>query len=341
MNKNTIVVMGSRGMDASNLIAYLLRKGGYNVIGTDRRSSSPNYWRHKGLGIEGKFHIETMDVTDYSNVSDVVNKYKPEMIFNLSAMSFVADSFHSPIATFDINANGQLNVLEAVRKFSPDTKIYFAATSEMFGKVQEVPQSENTPFYPRSPYGCSKLAGFWLTKNYRESYNLFACSGILFNHEGVLRGEEFVTRKITQSIAKWYYKKIESFELGNLDALRDWGDSEDYVIGALKMLQVDKADDYILATGIMHSVREFITECFDYLQLNFHFEGEGVNEKLYVEEFDDPVITISKKYYRPSEVDQLQGNYTKAKTELGWEPRVSFKQLVHKMMQADLDREAK
>ena len=206
MNKNTVLVLGSRGMDASNLIAYLLKKWGYTVVGTDRRSSSPNYWRHKELGIEGKFIHEIMDITDYSNVSDIINKYKPEFCFNLAAMSFVADSFHSPISTFDINANGQLNVLEAVRKFSPDTKVYYAATSEMFGKVQEVPQKETTPFYPRSPYGVSKLAGFWLSKNYRESYNLFACSGILFNHEGVLRSEEFVTRKITQSIAKWYYK---------------------------------------------------------------------------------------------------------------------------------------
>lgn len=340
MIKGNVLVLGSRGMDASNLIKFLIEKR-YNVIGADRRSSSPNYWRHKELGIEGKFVHETVDITDFSSVCDIIVKYKPEMIFNLAAMSFVAESFHSPISTVDINTNGHLNILEAVRKFSSDSKVYFAGSSEMFGKVQEVPQKESTPFYPRSMYGVSKLASYWATKNYRESYGMFACSGILFNHEGVLRGSEFVTRKITQNIAKWYHGKIESFEIGNIHALRDWGSSEDYVEGMFLMLQQEEPDDYILATGSMHSVKDFIEECIKSLKYEYHWEGEGLDEKLYVGSVSDkkPLVTISKEFYRPAEVDSLLGDYSKAKEKLGWEPKTTFKDLVHSMLKADIERE--
>ena len=340
MIKGNVLVLGSRGMDASNLIKFLIEKK-YNVIGADRRSSSPNYWRHKELRIEGKFIHETVDITDFSSVCDTIVKYKPEMIFNLAAMSFVAESFHSPISTFDINTNGHLNVLEAVRKFSSDSKVYFAGSSEQFGKVQEIPQKESTSFYPRSIYGVSKLASYWATKNYRESYGIFACSGVLFNHEGILRGSEFVTRKITQNIAKWYHGKIDSFEIGNIYALRDWGDSKDYVEGAFLMLQQEEPDDYILATGSMHSVKDFIEECLNCLKYEYHWEGEGLDEKLYVESVSDkkPLVTISKEFYRPAEVDSLLGDYSKAKEKLGWEPKTTFKDLVHSMLKADIERE--
>lgn len=341
MIKGNVLVLGSRGMDASNLIKFLIEKR-YNVIGADRRSSSPNYWRHKELGIEGKFVHETVDITDFSSVCDIIVKYKPEMIFNLAAMSFVAESFHSPISTVDINTNGHLNILEAVRKFSSDSKVYFAGSSEMFGKVQEVPQKESTPFYPRSMYGVSKLASYWATKNYRESYGMFACSGILFNHEGVLRGSEFVTRKITQNIARWYHGKIDSFEIGNIYALRDWGASEDYVEGMFLMLQQEEPDDYILATNEMHSVKQFIEKCFDYLGCDYYWEGVGIDEKLYVNDpgYVDPIITISKEFYRPCEVHQLLGDYSKAKEKLGWQPKTTFKELVITMLRADIERES-
>ena len=334
----TALVIGSRGMDGSNLCKYLLDEG-YTVIGADRHSSSPNYWRHKELGIENKFTIESIDLTDFASVGKIVNTYKPDEIYNLGAMSFVGESFKQPVATFNVNANGQLNVLEAVRNFSPSSKLYFASTSETFGKVQQVPQTEETPFYPRSLYGCAKLAGFDLTRNYREAYGLYACSGILFNHEGPLRGEEFVTRKITSNVAKWYYGKLKTFELGNLNSERDWGDSEDYVIAMNLMLQQNIPDDFVIATGNTRSIRDFIKVCFEYICIDIEFVGEGLGEKVMVKSYEDPIITINKNFFRPTEVDQLVGNYAKAKKILGWEPETSFKQLVFNMMEADIERE--
>lgn len=337
MNKKALVI-GSRGMDASNLIKYLMTLG-YEVIGTDRRSSSPNYWRHDELGIRNKFKIESMDLTDLANVCEVINTHKPTEVYNLGAMSHVGESFKSPLATFQINAQGQINVLEAVRKFSPQSKVYFAATSELFGGVSDKPSTEETPFYPRSPYGTAKLAGFWSTKNYRESYGMYACSGILFNHEGALRGEEFVTRKITANIARWYAGKIKGFQLGNLDSKRDWGSSEDFIQGMYLMLQQPVPNDYILSTGETHTIREFIQECFNFLNLEMTSVGEGLNEVIFATNCTTPIITINKDFYRPAEVDVLLGDYSKAKKELGWKPTTTFKQLVIDMMQADLKRE--
>ena len=229
---NRCLITGASGMDASNLIKYLLELG-YDVTGTNRRTSSPSDWRHEELGIVDKFKSVSMDLTDSSNVFDVIREGQYDRVFSLGGMSFVSESFNSPLSTVSINTIGHLNILEAVRKYSQHSRIYFAATSEMFGKVQEVPQTETTPFYPRSPYGVSKLASYWLTKNYRESYGLYACSGILFNHEGPLRSNEFVTRKITSNIARIFMeysleKTITPFELGNIDAKRDWGNSEDH-----------------------------------------------------------------------------------------------------------------
>lgn len=335
--KKTALIIGSRGMDGSNLSKYLLDLG-YNVIGADRRSSSANYWRHEELGIKNKFPIEIIDLTDISSISNIILKYKPDEIYNLGAQSFVSDSFTQPICTFDINAKGHLNLLEAVRKFSPVSKVYFASSSETFGKVQEVPQKETTPFYPRSPYGVSKLSGFWLTKNYRESYGMYCCSGILFNHEGSLRSEEFVTRKITSNIAKWYKGEIDYFELGNLDAQRDWGDSEDYVKGMHLMLQQNIPDDYVLATNETHSIREFIQECFNYLNIRIEFVGKGYDEIVQECVLQELIIKVNKDFYRPCEVDLLIGDYSKAKKELGWEPKIKFKQLVENMLKADLRR---
>jgi len=336
--QKTAVVTGARGMDASNLIKYLLELN-YNVIGTDRRSSSPNYWRHDELGIKGKFTIESMDVTDFTNVSNIVDKYKPDEMYCLAAMSHVGESFKSPLSTFNINATGQTNILEAVRKFSPHTKIYFAATSELFGGVSDKPSTEETPFYPKSPYGVAKMAGFWSTKNYREAYGLYACSGILYNHEGALRSEEFVTRKITKNIAMWRAGKIKSFQLGNLSAKRDWGSSEDFVKGMVMMLQQPTPNDYILATAQTHSIRDFIQECFDYMHIEIYFHGKGENEKVRCKATNETIISVSKEFYRPNEVQTLLGSYSKAEKELGWKPTTTFKKLVVDMMKADLKRE--
>lgn len=337
-NKKVALVTGSRGMDASNLIKFLLNKN-YTVIGTDRYSSSPDFWRHEELGIKGKFTHVIMDITDFSNVSNVVKTYQPDEIYNLCAMSFVAESFNTPLSTFQINTNGHLNLLEAVRQFSPQSKIYFASTSEIFGKVQEVPQRETTPFYPRSPYAVAKLSSFWLTKNYREAYGIFSCSGVLFNHSGILRGESFVTRKITKNIAKVLTGKIDFFELGNINSKRDWGSSEDYIEAMWLMLQRETPEDYVISSGETRTIREFIQECFDVLNIKIEFKGEGLNEEVYIVGSKTPIIKISAKYFRPAEVDLLIGDCSKAEKELGWKRKISFKELVKSMMLFDAKKE--
>lgn len=339
MSRKKILITGCRGQDASNLIKFLVDKDCI-IIGTDRRSGNGEEfnWRHKELNIENKFIYEYMDITEFHNVCNIVEKYKPEEIYNLAAQSFVQTSFSQPYLTHNVNVIGHLNILEAVKKYSPKSKIYFACSSEIFGKVLETPQKETTPLNPRSPYGVSKLTGFYYTKNYREAYNLFACSGILFNHESCIRGEEFITRKLTKQIAEWMVGDREIIKIGNMDAKRDWGDSKDYVRAMYLMLQQDAPDDYVIATGETHSIREWIQECFNTIYIDIEFIGEGENEKVISKKTGKTIIESCKEFWRPCEVDLLIGDYTKAKTILGWAPTISFKQLVKDMMNKDIER---
>ena len=268
----------------------------------------------------------------------LLSKVQPDEIYNLAAQSFVGTSFSQPMTTSHITALGVLNLLEAIRIINPKIRFYQASTSEMFGKVQAIPQNEKTAFYPRSPYGVAKLYGHWMTVNYRESYNIFACSGILFNHESPLRGLEFVTRKITHSIAQIKLGKMEVLELGNLNAKRDWGYAPDYVDGMYRMLQVDQPDDYVLATSRTETVRSFVEMVCRAANIRICWQGEGEHESGYDEQTGKVILKINPKFYRPAEVDLLVGDYSKAKNRLGWEPKISLEQLCHEMVEADLKR---
>ncbi|WP_297445482.1 GDP-mannose 4,6-dehydratase, partial [Desulfurobacterium sp.] len=279
-----------------------------------------------------------MDLLELTNVMRVIEKVMPDEVYNLAAQSFVGVSFEQPILTSEVDAIGVLRLLEAIRTIKPDAKFYQASTSEMFGKVQEVPQTENTPFYPRSPYGVAKLFGHWITVNYRESFGIFACSGILFNHESPLRGLEFVTRKITYSLARIKYGLQDKLILGNLDAKRDWGYAPEYVEGMWLMLQQDEPDDYVLATGETHSVREFVEKAAELAGFNIVWEGEGVGARGIDRKSGRVIVEVSPRFYRPAEVDLLIGNPEKAKKKLGWVPKVKFDDLVAIMMEVDLRR---
>ncbi len=316
------LITGITGQDGSYLTELLLSKG-YEVHGIIRRSSSFNTGRIDHLyndpEISGKkLFLHYGDLSDSSSISRLLEKTIPDEIYNLGAQSHVKVSFDVPEYTADIDATGTCRILDAIKDARIKTKFYQASSSEMFGKVQEIPQRETTPFYPRSPYACAKLYSHWLTVNYRESYNLFACSGILFNHESPRRGQTFVTRKITHGLAEILAGKADKLYLGNLDAKRDWGFAGDYVEAMWLMLQQDKADDYVIATGETYSVKDFLEEAFGYV---------GLDWKKYVE--------ISEKYFRPAEVDLLIGDYSKAKKQLGWEPKVKFKELVKMMVDSD------
>jgi GDPmannose 4,6-dehydratase len=337
MSKRTALLTGIRGQDAAYLAKLLLSKG-YEVIGTDRRCGSPSYWRLEELDIKEKITYEYMDVADTFNVQTVIDKYKPDEIYNLAAQSFVQTSFDQPQNAVDVNMKGILNILEAVKNFSQTTKVYQASTSEMFGKVQEVPQKETTPFYPRSPYGVAKLGAHWFVKNYRESYGLFCCSGILFNHEGELRGEEFITRKISNAVANIFLNKQEFLELGNLDAKRDWGYAGDYVECMYEMLQQNTPEDYVIATNETHSVREFVELAFRYINVDIIWEGNGIDEIGKDKKTGKILVKINTKYFRPCEVDLLIGDYSKAKNDFGWEPKIRFKELVEIMVNEDIKR---
>ncbi|MEF3279913.1 MAG: GDP-mannose 4,6-dehydratase [Elusimicrobiota bacterium] len=331
------LITGIRGQDGAYLAKFLIEKG-YKVYGADRRSGDSGLWRLKELGIEREIEHIYMDLLEYSNIVDVIKKIKPDEVYNLAAQSFVQASFDQPLLTSDIDGMGVLRMLEAMRYFSPSTKFYQASTSEMFGKVQTIPQNEKTPFYPRSPYAVAKLFGHWIVVNYRESYNLFACSGILFNHESPLRGLEFITRKTTYNIARIKFGLIDKLIVGNLDSKRDWGYAKEYVEGMWLMLQQKKADDYVLATGQTHSIRELIEFAFNYIGIKIQWKGKGINEKGIDRKTGRILVEVSKKYYRPAEVDFLLGDPSKAKRELGWEPKTTFKELIEIMMESDIKR---
>lgn len=318
MTKKALLT-GTTGQDASHLADFLLEKG-YNVYGLVRRTSTPN--KERITHILDKIILVNGDLTDQASLDNIMKEIQPDEIYHLGAQSHVGESWKSPISTFDINALGTMRMLEAMRRFCPNARFYNAASSEMFGKVREVPQKETTPFYSRSPYGASKIAAFELTRVYRESYGLFACSGILFNHEGERRGLEFVTRKITDGVAKIKWGLSTELVLGNLESKRDWGYSPDYCKAMWLMLQQESPDDYVVATGETHTIGEFVREAF---------RVAGINDW-------EKYVRQDEKFMRPAEVDLLIGDYSKAKEKLGWEPTIRFKELVKMMVGADIER---
>lgn len=333
------IVTGITGQDGAYLSKFLLEKG-YKVYGTQRRLSSQNHWRIQYLGIENHPNLELIDfdLTDQGSAIRMMEKYEPDEVYNLAAQSFVGVSFDQPETTAHITGVGPLYLLEAIRLVNSKIRFYQASTSEMFGKVQTIPQTESTPFYPRSPYGVAKLYAHWITINYRESYDIFGTSGILFNHESPLRGLEFVTRKITYHVAMIKNGLLNVLELGNLDAKRDWGFAGDYVEGMWRMLQADKPDTYVLATNVTTTVRDFVKMAFASVGITVEFKGKGVDEIGIDVASGKEVVRVNPKYYRPAEVDLLIGDPTKAKHELGWEPRVQLNELCQMMVQADLQR---
>jgi len=332
MKKKIGLILGITGQDGSYLAELLLEKG-YEVHGIIRRSSSFNTGRIDH--IYPQLHLHYGDTTDTLSLEHIIQRVKPDEIYNLAAQSHVQVSFEIPEYTGQVDALGVLRLLETVKNYCPSTKIYQASTSELYGKVQEIPQNEKTPFYPRSPYGVAKQYAFWICRNYREAYNLFISNGILFNHEGERRGSTFVTKKITEGLANWY-KTGTPFKMGNLDSERDWGYAKDYVYGMWLILQQDKPDDFVLATGECHTVREFIEEACKYVEVDLLWLNSGVNEIGIDKKSGKTIVTIDPKYFRPTEVDLLLGDPTKAKEVLGWEPKVKFKELVKIMMLHDL-----
>jgi len=333
------IITGITGQDGAYLTKLLLEKG-YEVYGTFRRTASVIFWRLEELGVlhHPNLHLIEFDLTDQSNSIRMVDKIQPDEIYNLAAQSFVAVSFEQPLATAMITGIGATHLLEAIRFVNPKIKFYQASTSEMFGKVQEVPQKESTPFYPRSPYGVAKLYAHWITINYRESYDIFGTSGILFNHESPLRGLEFVTRKITDSVAKIKLGKQEVLELGNMDARRDWGYAEEYVDGMYRMLQADKPDVYVLATNRTENVRNFVTMAFKAIGTELEWKGKNENETAVDKQSGKLLVRVNPKYYRPAEVEMLIGNAEKAKKELGWEAKTTLEDLCAMMVKEDLRR---
>ena len=324
------LITGITGQDGSYLAELLLSKG-YEVHGIVRRSSLIN--THRIDHIYNRINLHYGDLTDSTNIVRVIQKVKPDEIYNLGAQSHVKVSFEMPEYTADVDAVGTLRILEAVRLLGmeEEVRIYQASTSEMFGLVQEVPQKETTPFYPRSPYGCAKVYGYWITKNYREAYNMYACTGILFNHESPRRGETFVTRKITQALSRISVGLQENLYLGNLDAKRDWGHAKDFVRAMWMMLQQEKPEDYVIATGQQYSVREFVEKAAPYFGMKIEWMGEGEKEVGFDWNTKKPVIYVDPKYFRPTEVESLLGDSSKAKKELGWEPEISFDELIEDM----------
>lgn len=351
----TALITGITGQDGAYLAELLLSKG-YNVHGIKRRSSLINTERIDHLffnkTLSDRFHLHHGDVTDSSCILRIIQQTQPDEIYNLAAQSHVQISFETPEYTANADAIGVLRILEAIRILGMEkkTKFYQASTSELYGKVHETPQTETTPFHPRSPYGVAKLYGYWITVNYREAFDMFAINGILFNHEGPTRGENFVTRKITIGVAQILLGKLDTLQLGNLDAKRDWGHAKDYVEGMWLMMQQDTPEDFVLATGVTTSVRDFVIHCFKYAGVKIEFKGSGINEKAYVVKCDNPqyslpagrqVLEIHPRYFRPAEVDLLLGDATKAKTKLGWQPKYSLDMLIDEMMGNEIDLQKK
>ncbi|WP_028202142.1 GDP-mannose 4,6-dehydratase [Paraburkholderia nodosa] len=333
------IITGITGQDGAYLAQILLEKG-YKVYGTYRRSSSVNFWRIEELGIakHPNLHLVEYDLTDLSASIRLLQTTGATEVYNLAAQSFVGVSFDQPATTAEITGIGPLNLLEAIRIVNPKIRFYQASTSEMFGKVQAIPQIESTPFYPRSPYGVAKLYAHWITVNYRESYDIFGCSGILFNHESPLRGREFVTRKITDSVAKIKLGQLDVLELGNIDAKRDWGFAKEYVEGMWRMLQADEPDTYVLGTNRTETVRDFVRMAFKATGVDLEFKGRDENETAVDVATGKTLVRINPKFYRPAEVDLLIGNPEKAKKQLGWEPKTTLEQLCAMMVEADLRR---
>lgn len=334
-------ITGVTGQDGSYLSELLLEKG-YEVHGLVRRSSFFNRGRIEDIRQKtkssGQFQLHYGDMTDSSSLNKLVAMIQPDEVYNLAAQSHVAVSFATPDYTAQVDGIGTLRILDAINNLGlkNKTRFYQASTSELYGQVAETPQSETTPFYPRSPYGVAKLYAHWITINYREAYDLFACSGILFNHESPRRGENFVTRKITMTLAQILQGKSEKLSLGNMDAKRDWGYAKDYVEGMWMMLQQDKPDDYVLATGEQHTVREFVNLAFGFCGIELDWQGLGVDEKGVDKATGKILVEVNPKYFRPTEVETLLGDCTKAKTELGWAPKTPFKDLVEMMIEHDL-----
>lgn len=346
------LITGITGQDGAYLAELLLEKG-YEVYGTYRRTSSVNFWRMEDIGVSNhpNLHLVEFDLTDLGCTIALVQKAQPDEIYNLAAQSFVGVSFEQPTTTTKITGIGALNLLEAIRLINPKIRFYQASTSEMFGKVQAIPQVEETPFYPRSPYGVAKLYAHWMTINYRESYGIFGSSGILFNHESPLRGREFVTRKITDGVAKIATGKLDALELGNIDAKRDWGYAKEYVEGMWRMLQADEPDTYVLATNRTETVRDFVSMAFKGAGIEVEFKGSAEDEIAVVASLiptvlnsksklkvGQTVMRINPKFYRPAEVELLIGNAAKAKDKLGWEPTTTLEQLCQMMVEADVQR---
>ena len=333
------LITGITGQDAAYLAEFLLEKG-YEVYGTYRRTSSTNFWRIEELGIENHPNLKLLeyDLIDLSSAYRIINDVEPDEIYNLAAQSFVGVSFTQPIATANITGVGVLNLLEAIRTINPKIKFYQASTSEMFGKVHAIPQNEQTPFHPRSPYGVAKVFAHWTTLNYQESYGLFASSGILFNHESPLRGKEFVTRKITDTVAKIHLGKQDVLELGNIDAKRDWGFAKEYVDGMYRMLQADKPDTFVLATNQTQTVRDFVSLAFKAINTAITWEGKNENEKGIDAKTGKILIKINPKFYRPAEVDLLIGDASKANEILGWKPKTTLEELCDTMIKKDIER---
>lgn len=334
------IITGITGQDGSYLAEFLLDKG-YEVHGIVRRSSSLNTERIDHLltgkyNEEGKFSLHYGDLSDSSSLNRLIYKLEPNEIYNLGAQSHVKVSFDVPEFTSDVNALGSLRILDSIREVNPKIKFYQASSSELFGKVKEIPQNENTPFNPRSPYAVAKLYAYWITVNYRDAYNLFATNGILFNHESPRRGRTFVTRKITTGISNIVKGKQDKIILGNIDAKRDWGFAGDYVEAMWLMLQQDAPDDYVVATGETHTVREFCELAFEHVGIDLVWDGEGITEKGIDRKTGKELISISSEFFRPTEVDLLLGDATKTQEKLNWKPKVSFKELIHMMVDSDL-----
>ena len=344
MSKNKVaLITGITGQDGAYLAELLLKKD-YIVHGIKRRSSSFNTERIDHLyqdphETNRNFFLHYGDLSDSMSLVRIIRDIKPNEIYNLGAQSHVAVSFESPEYTADTVGLGALRILEAIRVlgFEKRTRFYQASTSELYGDVQEVPQKETTPFYPRSPYGAAKLYAYWITVNYREAYGMYACNGILFNHESPLRGETFVTRKITRALARISLNLQDTLFLGNLNALRDWGHAKDYVEMQWIMLQQDYPEDFCIATGLQYSVRDFVNFCWDYFGKKIRWEGKGVDEKGYDVESGNLIIAVDSRYFRPTEVETLLGDPSKAKEKLGWEPKITLKEMIHEMMKNDLD----